>query len=101
MSSVLICRSCGARSAAMDLAVNEQELANVGMLERPCPKCGRETTWGLAEDYRKHERRSQERRAAQRRARSQGLPSSASERRRGIDRRISDMRRTQRRKSRG
>lgn len=100
MSSGLICRSCGARSAAMELAVNEQELANVGMLERPCARCGRETTWGLAENYRKQERRSKERRAAQRRARNQGPP-SASERRRGIDRRVGDMRRTQRRKSRG
>ena len=96
-STVLICRTCGAR-LTVTLAVNEQELANVGMLERRCTACARDTTWGLLEDYRKRERRAGERRAVQRRARHASPPSSASERRRTSDRRVGDMRRLQRRK---
>ena len=95
MSQILICRSCGARATAV-LAVNEQELANVGMLERPCNACGRDTTWGLAQDYRRRDRRVRERRADERRGLRAALPSS--ERRRGVDRRIGDMRKGQRRK---
>jgi hypothetical protein len=43
--------------------VNEQDLANVGMLERRCEKCGHVTRWGLAQDYRRKERRESDRRA--------------------------------------
>jgi len=95
MSQILICRSCGARAAAV-LAVNEQELANVGMLERQCGACARETTWGLAQDYRRRDRRVGERRAVERRRARAAGPSG--ERRRGVERRIGDMRSTQRRK---
>ena len=99
MSSILVCRNCGARSAALDLAVNQQELANVGMLERRCTRCARETPWGLAEDYRRKDRRASERRSTQRRAKTQAPPAQ-SDRRRGQDRRLGDLRRTQRRGSR-
>ena len=99
MSSVLVCRNCGARSAALDLAVNQQELANVGMLERRCARCGRETPWGLAEDYRKTERRTADRRALQRRVRAEHPPGGG-ERRRGQERRMRSARNAQRRRSR-
>jgi hypothetical protein len=95
MSQILICRNCGARASAA-LAVNEQELANVGMLERHCGTCARDTTWGLAQDYRRRDRRVGERRAVERRSMRHAAPSG--ERRRGVDRRIGDMRGTQRRK---
>jgi hypothetical protein len=94
MAQILICRSCGARTS-LDLAVNEQELANVGMLERRCTACARETTWGRAEDYRRLERRRGERRGTERR---RAPATKESERRRGLDRRIGDMRRGQRRR---
>jgi hypothetical protein len=61
MATVLICRTCGTRSG-VTLATNEQDLANVGMLERRCGKCGNETRWGLAQDYRRVERRGGDRR---------------------------------------
>lgn len=95
MSQILICRSCGARATAA-LAVNEQELANVGMLERRCEACARDTSWGLAQDYRRRERRTRERRADERRLARAVAPSG--ERRRGVDRRIGEMRKVQRRK---
>jgi hypothetical protein len=62
MSTVLICRTCGTRTGSQ-LATNELELVNVGMLERACDKCGRDTRWGLAQDYRRVQRRATERRA--------------------------------------
>ena len=96
MAQILICRNCGARIHA-DLASNEQELANVGMLERHCAPCGRDTTWGLAQDYRKVERRRGERRAVERRRMAAAAP-HGSDRREVRDRRIGDMRRGQRRK---
>ncbi len=58
---MLICRECGNRKTE-DLALNEQELASVGMLEKRCARCGKTTRWGRAEDYRKRERRQGERR---------------------------------------
>jgi hypothetical protein len=86
MATVLICRTCGTRTGAT-LASNEQDLANVGMLERHCGKCNAETRWGLAQDYRLAERRRADRRLNQ-------LPHSGPERRRanrrtGRDRRSS------------
>lgn len=95
MGQIVICRSCGAR-ISVEMAVNEQELANVGMLERRCERCARQTTWGLAQDYRNKDRRRGERRDTQRRKAAVPSPSDA-ERRRGLDRRIGDMRRGQRR----
>ena len=61
MATLLICRTCGTRTQA-ELATNEKELANVGMLERTCARCAMDTRWGLAQDYRRVERRSVERR---------------------------------------
>ena len=62
MATLLICRTCGTRTQA-ELASNEQELANVGMLERSCAPCGKGTRWGLAQDYRRVQRRATERRS--------------------------------------
>ena len=82
MDTVLICRSCASRTAA-ELALNEKDLANVGMLERHCVSCGTVTKWGLAQDYRRIERRRMERRRGERRA---GID------RRQMSRRLSDRR---------
>ena len=62
MPTLLICRTCGTR-AQSELATNERDLANVGMLERACTACGMDTRWGLAQDYRRVERRGTERRS--------------------------------------
>jgi hypothetical protein len=62
MATLLICRTCGTRTQA-ELASNEQDLANVGMLERSCAPCGKGTRWGLAQDYRRVQRRAKERRS--------------------------------------
>jgi hypothetical protein len=96
MAQILICRSCGARLSA-ELAVNEQELANVGMLERRCSACARITAWGLAQDYRRTDRRRGERRRGQRRTASLSPPGDQ-DRRGPTDRRIGDMRKGQRRR---
>ncbi len=85
MATLLICRTCGTRTQA-ELATNERELANVGMLERSCTPCGADTRWGLAQDYRRVERRSVERRHS-----GAGAPG-------GSERRSSDRRRQERRK---
>ncbi len=96
MTSILICSNCGARLPTQ-LAVNEQELANVGMLERRCERCHKTTRWGLAQDYRRLDRRAGERRHGERRSAPGALP-PAGERRMTTDRRFGDMRRTARRK---
>jgi len=95
--SILICRTCGGRQPST-LAVNEQELAAVGMLERSCAKCGTNAKWGLAEDYRKRERRTGERRRADRRRGAQAAP-PARERRRARERRMGPIRKVERRSS--
>jgi len=86
MPTILICRSCGSRASA-ELALNQQELANVGMLELKCHRCGAPTLWGLAQDFRAGERRRIDRRAGDRRTgrtRSQDVVERRnSERRRG------------------
>jgi len=84
MPTVLICRTCGKRSGA-ELASNEQDLANVGMLERACGTCGQNTRWGLAQDYRLVERRGNDRRGI-----SGAVPG-------GMERRGSQRRRAERR----
>jgi hypothetical protein len=66
MLSVVVCTSCGSRTPA-ELAPNEMELANVGMLERRCSRCARATRWGFTRDYRRRDRRQLERRRADRR----------------------------------
>jgi len=98
MSTILICRSCGSRAAA-ELAVNQQELANVGMLELRCHRCDTATRWGLAQDYRSGERRRNDRRNGQRRT-GRGLGENGMERRAGFERRRGPIRRSERRSSR-
>lgn len=61
MASVMLCTACGAR-AATELGPNERELVSLGMLERRCKRCAKDTRWGLAEDYRQGDRRKAERR---------------------------------------
>jgi hypothetical protein len=96
MTYLLICRTCGSRAAA-ELAVNQRELAEVGMLERGCFRCGTDTRWGRLEDYRRAERRHTERRAGERRSR--GLPRAAEpERRTGFERRKGPIRLADRRR---
>jgi hypothetical protein len=85
MATVLICRTCGTRSGAV-LATNEQDLANVGMLERRCGKCGGDTRWGLAQDYRRVERRLGDRRKAM--LVPPGVERRHTDRRTGSDRRM-------------
>ncbi len=98
MTSTLVCRSCGFRSPAQ-LAPNEQELAKVGMLENRCEHCQQATFWGLAEDYRRVERRSGERRVGERRSKQAAPPRRLEgERRQTQERRYGDMRRGERRK---
>ena len=86
MATLLICRGCGKKSE-QELAIHQQELVVVGMLEQHCAQCGADTRWGRAEDYRRVQRRASERR--------RGLSFSGSERR-SIERR-----RLQRRAARG
>lgn len=98
MRQLLICRTCGTR--AMDeLATNQKELADVGMLERHCIQCSSDTRWGLAQDYRRAERRAADRRHTQRRARAGARV--ASERRAGSERRSGPVRATERRRAAG
>ena len=85
-AQILICRRCGRRDAA-DLGSNQQELANAGMLERQCPGCGAETKWGLAQDYRKLDRRASDRRGGERRM---GFERRRTSRRRSPRRRASE-----------
>ena len=84
MGTLLICRTCGTRTQAT-LATNEQDLVNVGMLERKCAPCGKDTRWGLAQDYRGAQRRSNERR-------SMRTPALGSGERRGKERRSAERR---------
>lgn len=94
MPTILICRNCRSRASA-DLAVNQQELANVGMLELKCHRCDTQTRWGLAQDFRAGERRRNDRRAGDRRtgrARTQDIME-----RRGSERRHGPVRKAERR----
>lgn len=86
MPTVMICRTCGTRAGAQ-LASNEQDLVNVGMLERSCAKCGKVTAWGLAQDYRRVERRNVERRRMR-------TPAPGGAERRAAERRKAERRRT-------
>lgn len=95
MSSILICRSCGSRASA-ELAVNQQELAGVGMLELKCHRCGILTRWGMAQDFRSGERRRAERRRSERRI-GRTLQEGGIESRSGHERRRGPIRRGQRR----
>ncbi len=84
MAILLICRTCGNRAQA-ELATNERELANVGMLERSCTPCAKDTRWGLAQDYRRVERRGTERRSVR-------APAPGGGERRGSERRTEERR---------
>ncbi len=96
MSTILICRSCGMRAAG-ELAVNQQELANVGMLELRCHHCGMMTRWGLAQDFRSGERRRLERRRGGERRIGRVRADSVVERRTGMERRRGAIRKSERR----
>lgn len=95
MPTILICRSCGSRASA-ELAVNQQELANVGMLELKCHHCDASTRWGLAQDFRAGERRRSDRRARDRRT-GRGRAKSGIELRTGSERRRGAIRKADRR----
>ncbi len=95
MSTILICRSCGSRASA-ELAVNQQELVNVGMLELKCHLCDTQTRWGLAADFRSGDRRNVDRRRGDRRT-GRNRAESSMELRSGHERRRSAIRRAQRR----
>jgi hypothetical protein len=84
MPSLILCTACGARTSA-ELAPNERDLVTVGMLERRCSRCSADTRWGLAEDYRRGERRQMERRRGI--GRWTGAERRKGERRSGGDRR--------------
>lgn len=93
MRHLLICRACGTR--AMDeLASNQKELADVGMLERKCIQCNADTRWGLAQDYRRTDRRSADRRQSERRM-TRGI--AHADERRSSERRSGPVRRAERR----
>ena len=78
MLNIIICRTCGDRAEA-ELATNQKELAEVGMLELRCRRCAASTRWGLAENYRRVDRRQADRRRADRRRKSR----ATADRRRG------------------
>lgn len=99
MPSILICRTCGSRATG-ELAINQQELATVGMLELRCHRCAAQTHWGLAEDFRAGERRRFERRRMDRRT-GRGRLEGGVERRSGQDRRKGPIRGAERRTARG
>lgn len=86
MATLLICRTCGTRTQA-ELASNERDLVNVGMLERSCTPCGKDTRWGLAQDYRRVQRRATERR-------NMRAAAPGGSERRGKERRSTERRRT-------
>ena len=69
MVNIIICRTCGDRAEA-ELATNQKELADVGMLELRCRRCATGTRWGLAENYRRVDRRQADRRRTERRTKS-------------------------------
>ena len=84
MLNIIICRTCGDKAEA-ELANNQKELADVGMLELRCRRCATPTRWGLAENYRQVDRRSADRRGGAERRRSSR---ASTDRRRGSIRRF-------------
>jgi hypothetical protein len=61
LQTEIVCRNCGHVETA-SVPADQQDVLTVGMLERRCPGCGRETRWGRKHDSRRKERRSRERR---------------------------------------
>lgn len=90
------CHSCGRRQP-IHLAVNQVELAQVGMLELPCLGCAKLARWQLVATRRRDERRSNERRAHERRLQMMPAPLLARERRGGRERRTGPVRKVRRR----
>ena len=84
MVNIIICRTCGDKAEA-ELANNQKELADVGMLELRCRRCGIISRWGLAENYRRVDRRTADRRRSAERRRQ---PRASADRRRGSIRRF-------------
>ena len=89
------CHSCGRRQP-IHLAVNQMELAQVGMLELHCFGCGKMARWQLVATRRRDERRAAERRSTERRMQMLPAPLKARERR-GRERRTGPVRKTSRR----
>lgn len=80
MQTAIVCRNCG-HADLLEASSAQQDLLTVGMLERPCPACKRETRWGRGLDLRRKERRFRDRRSRAEKAKA------ASERRNGDRRR--------------
>ena len=90
------CHSCGRRQP-IHLAVNQVELAQVGMLEMPCLECAKVARWQLVATRRRDERRLDERRAQERRLQMMPAPLLGRERRGGKERRKGPVRKARRR----
>jgi len=63
MATEIVCRNCGYLET-VEVPVDQQDVLTVGMYERRCPGCNRETRWGRKQDFRRKERRSRDRRKA-------------------------------------
>lgn len=63
MQTAIVCRNCG-HADLLEVSAQQQDLLTVGMFERACPACKRETRWGRGIDLRRKERRFTERRRA-------------------------------------
>lgn len=90
------CHSCGRRQP-IHLAVNQVELAQVGMLELPCLGCAKLARWQLVASRRRDERRELERRDQERRLQMVPAPLQGRERRGGRERRLGPIRKIGRR----
>ena len=93
---VIECRSCGRRQP-IHLAVNQVELAQVGMLEVHCFGCGKIARWQMVATRRRDERRATERRTIDRRQQMITAPLLGRERRAARDRRVGPIRKVERR----
>lgn len=93
---IIECRGCGRRHG-LHLAVHQQELAQVGMLEQHCFGCAKIAMWQLVATARRDDRRAQERRDRDRRQQMLQAPLIGRERRASRDRRAGPIRKTQRR----
>lgn len=80
MQTAIVCRNCG-HADLIEVTSAQQDLLTVGMYERPCPACKRETRWGRGVDLRRKERRFRDRRGGTEKAKA------SSERRNGDRRR--------------
>jgi len=80
LQTEIVCRNCGYVDSA-GVPADQQDALTVGMFERRCPGCRRETRWGRKSDSRRKERRARERR--------QAAATASSERRRKDRRRSS------------